>query len=116
MKRLNAMKKLGMEKHMILFSAVSMSYIRILEDLLHIKTDAKQQAFVSSIVGECSQDLIMKWVNQDASSTEKDKEFQDDLIEVMVKSARKMKLKSVNRETITKRLMEIREEAKEQND
>jgi len=35
--------------------------------------------------------------------------------EVMVKSARKMKLKSVNRETITKRLMEI-QEAKEQND
>ena len=115
MKRLDAMKKLGMEKHMMLFSAISLSYIRILEDLLHIKTDAKQQAVVSSIVGECSQDLIMKWVNQDASSPEKDKEFQDDLIEVMVKSAKKMKLKSVNRETITNRMNEIREEAKREN-
>ena len=52
-------------------------------------------------------------VGQDASSPENDKEFQGDLIEVMVKCAKKLKLRFVNRESITKRMNEIREEAKQ---
>ena len=115
LKKLEAIKKLGMEKPMMMMAAIHMSYVRILEDILHLKVDMKQQAVISQIVGECGQDLVKKWVGQEATTTEKDKEFQEDLIEVMVKCAKKMKLHSVNRETITKRMNEIREEAKQKN-
>ena len=115
MKKLTAIKKLGMEKHMVMMAAIHMSFVRILEDILHIKLDMKQQAVISHVVGECGKDLVAKWVGQDASSPEKDKEFQDDLIEVMVKCAKKLKLRFVNRESITKRMNEIREEAKQEN-
>lgn len=115
MKKLTAIKKLGMEKHMLMMAAIHMSFVRILEDILHIKLDMKQQAVISHVVGECGKDLVAKWVGQDASSPEKDKEFQDDLIEVMVKCAKKLKLRYVNRESITKRMNEIREEAKQEN-
>lgn len=115
LKKLEAIKKLGMEKPMMMMAAIHMSYVRILEDILHLKVDMKQQAVISQIVGECGQDLVKKWVGQDATTPEKDKEFQEDLIEVMVKCAKKMKLHSVNRETITKRMNEIREEAKQKN-
>ena len=115
MKKLTAIKKLGMEKHMLMMAAIHMSFVRILEDILHIKLDMKQQAVISHVVGECGKDLVAKWVGQDASSPEKDKEFQGDLIEVMVKCAKKLKLRFVNRESITKRMNEIREEAKQEN-
>lgn len=115
LKKLEAIKKLGMEKPMMMMAAIHMSYVRILEDILHLKVDMKQQAVISHIVGECGQDLVKKWVGQEATTPEKDKEFQEDLIEVMVKCAKKMKLHSVNRETITKRMNEIREEAKQKN-
>lgn len=115
MKKLTAIKKLGMEKHMLMMAAIHMSFVRILEDILHIKLDMKQQAVISHVVGECGKDLVAKWVGQDASSPEKDNEFQDDLIEVMVKCAKKLKLRFVNRESITKRMNEIREEAKQEN-
>lgn len=115
LKKLEAIKKLGMEKPMMMMAAIHMSYVRILEDILHLKVDMKQQAVISHIVGECGQDLVKKWVGQEATTPEKDKEFQKDLIEVMVKCAKKMKLHSVNRETITKRMNEIREEAKQKN-
>ena len=115
MKKLTAIKKLGMEKHMLMMAAIHMSFVRILEDILHIKLDMNQQAVISHVVGECGKDLVAKWVGQDASSPEKDKEFQDDLIEVMVKCAKKLKLRYVNRESITKRMNEIREEANQEN-
>ena len=115
LKKLEAIKKLGMEKPMMMMAAIHMSYVRILEDILHLKVDMKQQAVISHIVGECGQDLVKKWVGKEATTPEKDKEFQEDLIEVMVKCAKKMKLHSVNRETITKRMNEIREEAKQKN-
>ncbi len=115
LKKLEAIKKLGMEKPMMMMAAIHMSYVRILEDILHLKVDMKQQAVISQIVGECGQDLVKKWVGQEATTPEKDKEFQEDLIEVMVKCAKKMKLHSVNRETITKRMNEIRKEAKQKN-
>lgn len=115
LKKLEAIKKLGIEKPMMMMAAIHMSYVRIMEDILHLKVDMKQQAVISHIVGECGQDLVKKWVGQEATTLEKDKEFQEDLIEVMVKCAKKMKLHSVNRETITKRMNEIREEAKQKN-
>lgn len=115
LKKLEAIKKLGIEKPMMMMAAIQMSYVRILEDILHLKVDMKQQAVISHIVGECGQDLVKKWVDQEATTPEKDKEFQEDLIEVMVKCAKKMKLHSVNRETITKRMNKIREEAKQKN-
>lgn len=115
MKKLTAIKKLGMEKHMLMMAAIHMSFVRILEDILHIKLDMKQQAVISHVVGECGKDIVAKWIDKDASSPENDKEFQGDLIEVMVKCAKKLKLRFVNREIITKRMNEIREEAKKEN-
>ena len=99
LKRLEAMKKLGMEKPMLLTMSLAAAYIRVLEDINHIKTNNQQQALITHYVTECSTDFIKKWAETDAIG--RDNEFKQDMIDVFCKVAKKMKLKHVCRETIT---------------
>lgn len=99
LKRLEAMKKLGMEKPMLLTMSLAASYISIIEEILEIKTDTKQHAFVTHYVAQCSSDFVKKWVDTDANG--RDDEFKLDMIEVFCKTAKKMGLRRVCRDTIT---------------
>lgn len=116
LKKLSAMKKLGIDKPMMLIATIHLAYIRILEDLLHIEIDMKQSAVISHIVGECSIDIVNKWVDKDARSPEKDKEFREDLIDVMAKCAKKMGLMFVNRWTISHHIDKIYAESMQVSD
>ena len=113
LKKLEAIKKLGMERPMMFLAGIHLTYVRLIEDILHIQVDMKQSAVISHIVRDNSMGLLKKWGNKDGRTFTEDqnKDFEADLLEVLVKCARQMKLKFVNRETMSQRLSEIRAEA-----
>ena len=113
LKKLEAIKKLGMERPMMFLAGIHLTYVRLIEDILHIHVDMKQSAVISHIVRDNSMELLKKWGNKDGRTFTEDQntDFEADLLEVLVKCARQMKLKFVNRETMSQRLSEIRAEA-----
>lgn len=113
LKRLAALKKLGMEKPLVVLMAVHLTFVRLLEDILCMKVSVQQSAVIAHIVGDNSIELMSKWGERDLNTLALDNdEFREELIGVLVKCARQMKLKRVNRETITERLAEIYAESR----
>ena len=84
----------------------------MLEDILHMEINEKQSIIVSSVVAENSVEFVKKWEpivkNPDKS---KEQELIQDIIDVCCKCAKQMKLKSVNRDTISHRIEEIIKES-----
>ena len=101
-KKMEAMKKLGMEKHMFLTASLHDVFVQILEALLHMELTTQQITIVGHIITYKAVDFVKKWVKEDAIG--RDEEFKKDMVDVFVKAAKEMKLKSVNRETITLQL------------
>lgn len=109
-KRLEAIEKLGLEKPLLLGTILADSYIRVLEEIIQFKTNNQQKALISYFVMECSTDFIEKWVYTGAVG--RDEEFKHDMIDLFYKVAKKMKLKHINRETITERIDKIMSDSK----
>lgn len=110
LKKMGALKKLGIEKPFILMMAIHLCYVRLLEDILHLELSMPQSALICQIENECGIDeLVHKYKDFDGrTATEEEKnQFMEDAIELYSKVAKKMKLKSVNRETITAHIKEI---------
>jgi hypothetical protein len=107
LRRLKAIKKLGMERAMTMLMGIHLGYIRILETILHIEIDMNQSAVIAQIVGDNAEGIVEKWVNVDFSTDELNAAFDHDLIDCYCRCARAMKLKSVNRDTITAAYKEI---------
>lgn len=104
MKRLKALKKLGLEKYAMLQSVLHLSFVRLLEGILDMELTIPQGTLIAQIEAECGiNDLVEKYIDYDDSTAteEEDKQFTSDAIDFFCKCARKMKLKSVNRESIT---------------
>jgi hypothetical protein len=114
MKKYEAMKKLGMEKHVALFSSLGMIFTKILEDKLQLKLNYQQQTLVAHFVSWNAIDFVKKWVNEDANG--RDDEFKKDMVDVFCKAAKDMKLKSFNRDTISYQLEKMYEEGKKASD
>ena len=111
-KKLEAFQKLGMGDAITMYTVVFMAYMRMLEDILHMEINEKQSIIVSCVVAENSVEFIKKWEpivkNPDKS---KEPELIQDIIDVCCKCAKQMKLKNVNRDTITHRIEEIIKES-----
>ena len=107
LRRLKAIKKLGMERSMTMLMGIHLGYIRILQDILHIEIDMNQSAVIAQIVGDNAEEIVKKWVNVDFSTDELNAAFDHDLIDCYCRCARAMKLKSVNRDTIAAAYKEI---------
>jgi hypothetical protein len=107
LRRLKAIKKLGMERAMTMLMGIHLGYIRILETILHIEIDMNQSAVIAQIVGDNAEGIVEKWVDVDFSTDELNAAFDHDLIDCYCRCARAMKLKSVNRDTITAAYKEI---------
>ena len=92
--------------------AVHLTFVRLLEDILGIEVSMQQSAVIAHIVGDNSLELMRKWGERDPDTMALDNdEFREELIDVLVKCARQMKLKRVNRDTITEHLAEIHAES-----
>lgn len=101
MKRWEALKKLGMEKPMSVLVCLHLTYIHLLQTILHVEVDMKQSAVISHIVAEHGKEMMNKWSACDPEALTLDNlPFRTDLTDVMVKVAKQMKLKSMSRERI----------------
>lgn len=107
LRRMKAIKKLGMERPMTMLMGIHLGYIRILQDILHIEIDMNQSAVIAHIVSNNAEEIVKKWVNVDFSTDELNADFERDLIDCYCRCAREMKLKSVNRDTITAAFKDI---------
>lgn len=107
LRRLKAIKKLGMEQPMTMLMGIHLGYIRILQDILHIEIDMNQSAVIAQIVSNNAEEIVKKWVDVDFSTDELNADFERDLIDCYCRCAREMKLKSVNRDTITAAFKDI---------
>ena len=111
MKKFEAMKKFGLEKHMALLASIQMTYMTILEDVLQMKLSIQQSTLVGHIVAYNSTDFIKKWAEiEDANG--RDDEFKKDMVDVFCKAAKEMKLKRLDRDTISRQLDKMIEEGK----
>lgn len=92
---------------MTMIMGIHLGYIRILEDILHIEIDMNQSAVIAQIVGDNAEEIVKKWVDIDCSTDELNDDFNRDVIDCYCRCARAMKLKHVNRDTITAAYKEI---------
>lgn len=100
-RRLKAIKKLGIEQPMAMLVGIHLGFVRILQDILHIEIDVHQSAVIAHIVSNNAEEIVKKWVHVDCNTDELNADFERDLIDCYCRCAREMKLKSVNRDTIT---------------
>lgn len=109
LKKLEAAKKLGLDRPMMLMGMVHMAFIRIMEDILHIKVSMQQSAVIAATAGDKCLPLVQKWsfIDGDKMTDEQNAAFKQDLIDTLAKIARELKLKAVNRDTIAARIDEI---------
>jgi GMP synthase PP-ATPase subunit len=96
---------------MALLASIQMTYMTILEDVLHLKMSIQQCTLVGHTVAYNSTDFIKKWAEiEDANG--RDDEFKKDMVDVFCKAAKEMKLKRLDRDTITRQLDKMIEEGK----
>jgi hypothetical protein len=109
-KKLEALKKLGMEKPMLLMMNLHLIYVRLLEDILNIEINMQQSAVIANLVSKRCVDFVKKWEpavqNTDAYAN-RDQELRSDIVDICCKVAKDMKLKRVNRDTINERIDRI---------
>jgi hypothetical protein len=107
LRRLKAIKKLGMERPMTMLMGIHLGYIRMLQDILHIEIDIHQSAVIAHIVSNNAEEIVKKWVDVDFINGELNADFERDLIDCYCRCACAMKLKHVNRDTITTAIKDI---------
>ena len=110
-KRMEAMKKLGMEGAMMLHMSLCVLFLQVLEDILHIELNQQQQAVIGGLLTMRSEKFMKKWipiVDDPEKWKGREQELQDDMVDVCSKVAKDMKLKYVNRETINESFNKIR--------
>lgn len=116
LRRYAAMKKLGIEVPMMMMSYIHLCFVRILEDLLHMTLTMPQSALICQFEMECGiEELVHKYKDFDGrtATEEEENQFMEDAIDLFSKVAKKMKLKSVNRETISAHIKELMASSKE---
>ena len=109
LEKLEAAKKLGLERPMLLMGMVHVAFIRIMQDILHVEVSMQQSAVIAAAAGDKCLPLVQKWafVDGDKMTGEEQETFRQDLIGTLAEIARELKLKSVNRDTIAARIDEI---------
>lgn len=109
--KLEALKKLGLEKHTTLALYLHMSFIGLLQEIFNTKIDAKQSALIVSVTFDNSIDIIKRYVdfNSSTATKEENEAFDKDFIAFAVKCAKQLKLKSVNEETIQSAINKLRQ-------
>ena len=102
-KKLDAARKLGLERPMVLMSAVHLCFVHALEELLPgAKVTMQQSAVIAAETGGNALPLVQKWAFVDGKTMtqQQERDFKEDLLDVMVRNARQLKLKSLTRERI----------------
>lgn len=101
-KRMKAIKTLGMEREMQFSMMLTMGYVGTLEKMLHLKLNEPQLAIVASYVSMESDDMVRKYARRDMSkaTAAEQQEFMDDFIKMSARVSRRMKLRSMTEDCI----------------
>lgn len=100
LKRLEALKKLGLERQATMMMGLHLGFIRVLEETLNMEISMQQSAVIAHLVGDNSVEMVKKFAYLDFAKSQLNADFEQDLVELYAKCARQMNLKSVTRERI----------------
>jgi hypothetical protein len=117
-KKMEAMKKLGMEGAMMLHMSLCVYFLQVLEDILHIELNQQQQAVIGGLLTMRAKKFMEKWIpliDDPEKWKDREQELQDDMVDVCSRVAKDMKLKYVDRETIKESLEKIMAEKEKSN-
>ena len=100
LKKLKAMKRLGMEEHLTFVAAAGMGFINILEDILGKKIPPQKMPFISNLTGVNFIKLAGKYIENGKYIEYDESVLMNDLIDAYTKSAKDIGLKRITREQI----------------
>lgn len=105
-KRMEAIQTLGLDREMQFSTLLSLSFVELLQKMLNMKLNEAQSAIASSYVVMESADMVRKYARYDwsAASGFEQQEFNNDFIQMAVRTARRMKLRSMTEERIRETL------------
>lgn len=116
-KKMEALKKLGLDKPMKVMMGIHLIIVRVLEELLKVRLTMPQSALLCHIETECGiNEVVRKHINFDFNTATEDDggRLLGDIIPLLAKVAKKMKLKYVSQETITECVTTLWQTAYEQ--
>lgn len=101
-RRLEAIKTLGLDREVCFSAMLAMSFAGLMERMLNMELNEPQRAIVASQVGMESADMVSKYARRDmsAATAEEQREFMDDFCRMAARTARRMKLRSMTEERI----------------
>ena len=112
MKRLKAIKTLGMEQEYQFATTLTVGYVGLMQRMLSMELNEPQLAIVASYVSmECG-DMVEKYARRDMSQTTdaEQQEFNDDFISMSARVARRMKLRSMTEDRIRETVEKMKNE------
>lgn len=117
MKKFEAIKKLGLEKRLILHSLCFITYVKILKRLITEDITPSQEMVISHFIGNHARSFVEKYEDADLQhlSLENDKEMCNEIVEVMTAAAKEMKLRSLTRDRLQAAFNDILREAHEES-
>lgn len=109
MHNLELAKKIGADHFLLLAGMVHLTFLKLMTDILGMNLgdiSTAQNVVIGNETQECYADFVNKYEHFDArkATDEENKQFRDDLLECMVKAAKKLKIRSMTRERIEQRI------------
>lgn len=109
MHNLELAKKIGAGRFLLLAGMVHLTFLKLMTDILGMSLgdiSTAQNVVIGNETQECYADFVNKYEHFDArkATDEENKQFRDDLLECMVKAAKKLKIRSMTRDRIEQRI------------
>jgi len=117
-KRMEAIKTLGMENEMQFSMLLAVSYVEVMQRMLHMTLNEPQVAIAASFVSMENGEMVRKYARRDFSkaSEAEQQEFETDFAKMAARVARRMKLRSMTEERIAKCISDMLAERKNQTE
>lgn len=105
MHNLELAKKIGADRFLMLAGMVHLTFLKLMTDILGMSLEEispAQNVVIGNETQECYADFLNKYEHFDGrnATDEENQQFRDDLLDCMVKAAKKLKLRSMTRERI----------------
>ena len=112
--RMEAIKALGMEKRLSLFSLCLVTFVAIVKKLLATEVTSQQMILIGHCMNLHIEEFINKYEDDDLTNVriEEGQTIYHDIIDVMVATAKELKFYSITKEIIAKTFKEMLNEVK----
>lgn len=109
MRNLELAKKIGADRFILLAGMVHLTFMKLMTEILGMSLgdiSPAQNVVIGNETQECYIDFVHKYEHFDGrkATDAENQQFRDELVECLVKAAKKLKLKSMTREAINDRI------------